>query len=96
MLAGFSGVYTGISRPYHHQYLSGLPALRHYPGATVGENIAPAVQHIRDMVADFETISLKMGEPDADIDALSSKMDRLQVWKGCGEGAWGVGGRWRV
>ena len=44
------------------------------------------MQHIRDMVADFETISLKMGEPNADIDALSSKMDRLQVWKGCGEG----------
>lgn len=71
--------------------MPGLPDLRHHPGATVGENIAPAVQHIRDMVADFETISLKMGEPDADIDALSSKMDRLQVWKGCGEGARGCG-----
>jgi hypothetical protein len=34
---------------------------------------------LQDMVAEFESISLKMGEPDADIDALSNKMDRLQV-----------------
>jgi hypothetical protein len=34
---------------------------------------------VQDMVAEFESISVKMGEPDADIDALSSKMDKLQV-----------------
>jgi hypothetical protein len=31
------------------------------------------------MLAEFEAISLKMAEPDADIDALASKMDRMQV-----------------
>jgi hypothetical protein len=31
------------------------------------------------MVAEFEAVSQAMGEPDADIDALSTKMDRLQV-----------------
>ncbi len=31
------------------------------------------------MVAEFESISAKMAEPGADIDALSSKMDRMQV-----------------
>jgi len=48
-------------------------------GETVESNIAPAVKHVRDMVSEFESISLKMGEPDADIDALSAKMDRLQT-----------------
>lgn len=48
-------------------------------GATVGDNIAPAVQGVRDMVAEFEAISMKMGEPGADIDALSAKMDRMQA-----------------
>ncbi|GAX86193.1 hypothetical protein CEUSTIGMA_g13606.t1, partial [Chlamydomonas eustigma] len=47
--------------------------------ATVGENIGVAVQGVRDMVAEFEAISLKMAEPDADIDALASKMDRMQA-----------------
>lgn len=42
-------------------------------------NIEPALKHVKDMVAQFEAISLQMGEPGADIDALSSKMDRLQV-----------------
>jgi hypothetical protein len=35
------------------------------------------------MVKQFETISMTMSEPGADIDSLSSKMDRLQVG-GCG------------
>uniref|UniRef100_A0A7S0RSR6 ABC transporter domain-containing protein n=1 Tax=Chlamydomonas leiostraca TaxID=1034604 RepID=A0A7S0RSR6_9CHLO len=47
-------------------------------GETVMSNIEPALQHVKDMVAQFEAISLQMGEPGADIDALSSKMDRLQ------------------
>ena len=33
------------------------------------------------MVKEFETISMSMSEPGADIDALASKMDRLQVRK---------------
>ena len=46
---------------------------------TVGENVGVAVQGVRNMVAEFETISMKMAEPGADIDALTSKMDRIQV-----------------
>lgn len=48
--------------------------------------------HSQDMVKQFETISMSMGEPGADIDALSAKMDRLQVRAsavtaiGCGGG----------
>lgn len=45
----------------------------------MASNIAPATQGIRDMVAQFENISVQMGEPGADIDALAGKMDRLQV-----------------
>ncbi|KAF6262858.1 P-loop containing nucleoside triphosphate hydrolase protein [Scenedesmus sp. NREL 46B-D3] len=47
-------------------------------GATVAENIAPAVQHIKDMVAEFEAVSVAMSSPDADLDALTNKMGRLQ------------------
>lgn len=58
-------------------YLSQEPELK--DGATVMDNIAPAVAHVRNMVKEFEDISMKMAEPGADIDALSSKMDRLQA-----------------
>ena len=39
----------------------------------------PCCMHMQDMVAEFEAVSVKMSDPDADIDALSSKMDRLQA-----------------
>jgi hypothetical protein len=32
------------------------------------------------MVADFEAVSMAMSQPDADLDALTNKMTRLQVW----------------
>lgn len=47
-------------------------------GETVAENIAPAVKHIKDMVAEFEAVSMAMTNPDADLDALTNKMSRLQ------------------
>ena len=34
---------------------------------------------VRDMVAQFEAVSMAMTEPDADLDALTNKMSRLQV-----------------
>jgi hypothetical protein len=33
------------------------------------------------MVQEYEAVSLAMAEPDADFDALTKKMERLQVWK---------------
>jgi hypothetical protein len=33
----------------------------------------------RDMVAEFEAVSVAMSQPDADLDALTNKMGRLQV-----------------
>jgi len=58
-------------------YLEQEPQLA--DGETVMSNIEPAVQHIKDMVKQFETISMQMSEPGADVDALASKMDRLQT-----------------
>lgn len=46
------------------------------------ENIEPALKNIKDMLQEFEGISMKMAEPDADIDALANKMDKLQVGLG--------------
>lgn len=34
------------------------------------------------MVAEFERVSMAMSKPDADLDALTNKMSRLQVRKG--------------
>jgi hypothetical protein len=33
----------------------------------------------RDMVSEFEAVSVAMSEPGADLDALTNKMGRLQV-----------------
>lgn len=46
------------------------------------------------MVAEFESVSMAMTDPDADLDALTHKMSRLQVgvewvqegWRGAGGG----------
>lgn len=35
------------------------------------------------MIADFEAVSVAMSQPDADLDALTNKMSRLQVSSGC-------------
>lgn len=48
-------------------------------GATVGSNVEVAVKAVRELLKDYEDLGLKMAEPDADIDALSGKMDRLQA-----------------
>jgi len=48
-------------------------------GLTVQSNVESALKHIKDMIAEFELVSEKMGAPGADVNALSTKMDRLQV-----------------
>jgi len=46
---------------------------------TVIENLEPAVDHIKAMVREFEDISVQMTDPDADIDALMEKMEKIQT-----------------
>jgi sulfate-transporting ATPase len=46
--------------------------------ATVMENIEPAIAETRQLLADFEQVSVDMARPDADIDKLMSKMEHLQ------------------
>jgi hypothetical protein len=50
------------------------------------------VRACRDMVADFERVSMAMSEPDADLDALTNKMSRLQVGHRGGRGLAGQRG----
>ena len=45
---------------------------------TVIANLEPAVQQVKDMIKDFEEVSVKMAEPDADIDQLMVDMEKLQ------------------
>jgi len=48
------------------------------PEETVIENLEPALEHTRKLITEFEEISVKMTEEDADMDALMEKMGRLQ------------------
>ncbi|CAE8696254.1 unnamed protein product [Polarella glacialis] len=56
-------------------YLEQEPVLEE---ETCIECLEPAVKPIRSMLAEFEAVSTKMTEPDADIDALMVEMDTLQ------------------
>jgi ATP-binding cassette ChvD family protein len=49
------------------------------PGTTVLQNIEDAVAPIRKLIADFEAVSEKFADPDADFEKLSNEMDRLQT-----------------
>ena len=48
-------------------------------GATVLENVEPALAPVRALVEEFEQVGVQMGEPDADMDALLKRMDSLQT-----------------
>jgi len=45
---------------------------------TVIENLEPALQRTKDMLDEFNEISMQMAEPDADMDTLLARMDTLQ------------------
>jgi len=47
-------------------------------GATVMDNIEPAVARVRGMLKEFDDLSAQMADPGADVDALMGKMERLQ------------------
>ena len=49
------------------------------PGKTVLENVEEAVQPIRDLIRQYEAVTEKFADPDADFDKLSSQMERLQA-----------------
>ncbi len=48
------------------------------PGKTVLENVEEAVAPIRDLIRQYEAVSEKFADPDADFDKLSNQMERLQ------------------
>src|SRR5262245_58627679 len=47
-------------------------------GKTVRENVEDGVRELRDLVTEFETISARFAEPDADYDALLEQQARVQ------------------
>ena len=57
-------------------YLAQEPVLTE---ETVIENLEPAVDRIKGMVKEFEDVSMQMTEPDADVDALMEKMEKIQT-----------------
>merc|ERR1712100_154188 len=58
-------------------------------GETVGENVDAGVAAIKAEIAEFEQISVDMGNPDADIDQLMKRMTQLQD-KLDASNAWGI------
>jgi sulfate-transporting ATPase len=49
------------------------------PGKTVLENVEEAVAPIRDLIRQYEAVSEKFADPEADFDKLSGQMERLQA-----------------
>jgi energy-dependent translational throttle protein EttA len=48
------------------------------PEKTVRENVEEGVRELRDLLSEFEAISARFAEPDADFDALLTKQARVQ------------------
>ena len=79
IMAGLDQDYVGeisMSKGYTVGFLPQEPELD--PQRTVIEIIREAVQPIVDMLAQFEVVNARFGEPDADFDALIVEQERLQ------------------
>jgi ATP-binding cassette ChvD family protein len=79
IMAGVDPDYVGEiaqSKGYTTGFLPQEPELD--PDKTVIEVIREGVQPIVDMLAKFEEVNAKFGEPDADFDALIAEQSRLQ------------------
>jgi len=79
IMAGLDQDYVGeiaMSKGYTVGFLPQEPELD--PQRTVIEIIREAVQPIVDMLAQFEAVNARFGEPDADFDALIVEQERLQ------------------
>ncbi|CAK0752347.1 hypothetical protein CVIRNUC_002139 [Coccomyxa viridis] len=61
----------------HVAYLEQEPRLD--SGATVDDNIRPAVARMQSVLDEYNQVSEQMAEPGADMDALMTRMDRLQT-----------------
>ena len=80
ILAGLDKAFEGefeVLKELRIGYLPQEPALN--DGETVWENIAPAVAEMQSQLDAYNDVSLAMGEPGADVDALMAKMERLQT-----------------
>ena len=79
IMAGADDDYVGetaLSKGYTRGMLEQEPRLD--PGKTVKQVVEEAVQPLVDMLKQFEEISNKFGEPDADYDKLIEEQGRLQ------------------
>ncbi|MGA2488801.1 MAG: energy-dependent translational throttle protein EttA [Anaerolineales bacterium] len=79
IMAGVDKDYTGeiaMSKGYTVEMLEQEPQLN--PTKTVIEVIREAVRTVTDMLAQFDEVNAKFGEPEADFDALIAEQTRLQ------------------
>ncbi len=79
ILAGVDTAFEGsveVQKGLRVGYLPQEPSLD--AGETVWSNIEPALADMKSKIAAFEQVSVDMGAPDADMDALMAKMERLQ------------------
>jgi ATPase subunit of ABC transporter with duplicated ATPase domains len=79
VLAGVDTAFEGdvaVTKGLRIGYLPQEPQLD--AGATVWDNIAPALAPMRAKLTEFETVSAAMGDAGADMDALMARMTALQ------------------
>jgi ATP-binding cassette ChvD family protein len=67
---------TSVSPGYSVGYLEQEPQLT--PGKTVKDTVAEGVQHITELLQEFEKINEEYGDPDADFDKIAERQAEVQ------------------
>jgi energy-dependent translational throttle protein EttA len=80
IMAGIDKEYMGEAKPHASASVGFVPQEPHLPpGTTVLENVEAGVAHIRKLIDDYNAVSEKFADENADFDKLSGAMERLQV-----------------
>ncbi len=80
IMAGEDKEFMGEAFPEARASVGYVPQEPYLPaGTTVLQNVEQAVEPVRNLVRQYEAVSEKFADPDADFDKLSNEMERLQV-----------------
>lgn len=80
IMAGEDKEFMGEAWPHGSASIGYVPQEPYLPpGTTVLQNIEEAVAPIRKLITDFEAVSEKFADPEADFEKLSNEMDRIQT-----------------
>ncbi len=80
IMAGIDKEFMGEAKPHASASIGYVPQEPHLPpGTTVLQNVEDSIAPIRNLVKQYEAVSEKFADENADFDKLSAEMERLQV-----------------